>query len=245
MVKEQFERTRLLLGTEAMERLANSHVAVFGVGGVGGHAVEVLARSGVGAITLIDKDMVSLSNVNRQIIALLSTVGEYKVEVAKRRIHDINPDCRVTALEQFYLPENADTIDLSQFDYVADCVDTMKAKLELIRRCKALGVPIISSMGAANKLDATAFRVSDIEKTTIDPLARIIRKRLRKEGINSVKVVWSDEEPQKPEEGSDEEIPQGRHTIPASNAFVPAAAGLIIGGEIVKDLSRNIPSTAQ
>ena len=236
MIQEQFERTRLLLGSVAMERLAQSHVAVFGVGGVGGHAVEVLARSGVGAITVVDSDRVSLSNVNRQIIALLSTVGEYKVDVAERRIHDINPDCRVTALRQFYLPENADTIDLSQYDYVVDCVDTMKAKLELIRRCKAQGVRIISSMGAANKLDATAFRVSDIEATVNDPLARIIRKRLRKEGISGLKVVWSDEEPITAETSANEEIPEGRHTIPASNAFVPAAAGLIIGGEVVKDL---------
>ena len=246
MIQEQFERTRLLLGTEAMERLAQSHVAVFGVGGVGGHAVEVLARSGVGAITVVDSDRVSLSNMNRQIIALLSTVGEYKVDVAERRIHDINPDCRVTALRQFYLPENADTIDLSQYDYVVDCVDTMKAKLELIRRCKAQGVRIISSMGAANKLDATSFRVSDIEATVNDPLARIIRKRLRKEGISGLKVVWSDEGayPQPLPKGGELQSPEpsplpwgraGSKLLP-SNAFVPAAAGLIIGGEVVKDL---------
>ena len=236
-MQEQFARTQLLLGSEAMERLAHSSVAVFGIGGVGGHAVEVLARSGVGAITLIDSDRVSLTNVNRQIIALLSTVGDYKVDVAERRIHDINPDCRVTVCRQFYLPENADTIDLAAFDYVLDCVDTVKAKLELIRRCHALAVPIISSMGAANKLDPTAFRVADLEDTAVDPLARIIRKKLRKEGICHLKVVYSEEMPMEPAELSTEDLPEGRHTIPASNAFVPATAGLIMGGEVVKALA--------
>lgn len=219
-----------------MARLSGCHVAVFGVGGVGGYAVEVLARSGVGAITLIDNDCVSISNINRQIIALLSTVGRPKVEVARERILDINPECRVTTLQQFYLPENADEIDLTTFDYVVDCIDTVKAKLELIRRCRSLNVPIICSMGAANKMDATAFRVADIDKTSVDPLAKIIRKKLRKEGIHGVKVAYSEEEPLLPAEPTEEAIPEGRHTIPASNAFVPAAAGLIIGGEVVKDL---------
>lgn len=219
-----------------MVRLSGCHVAVFGVGGVGGYAVEVLARSGVGAITLIDNDCVSITNINRQIIALLSTVGRPKVEVARERILDINPECRVTTLQQFYLPENADEIDLTTFDYVVDCIDTVKAKLELIRRCRSLNVPIICSMGAANKMDATAFRVADIDKTSVDPLAKIIRKKLRKEGIHGVKVVYSEEEPLLPAEPTEEAIPEGRHTIPASNAFVPAAAGLIIGGEVVKDL---------
>ncbi len=219
-----------------MARLSGCHVAVFGVGGVGGYAVEVLARSGVGAITLIDNDCVSITNINRQIIALLSTVGRPKVEVARERILDINPECRVTTLQQFYLPENADEIDLTTFDYVVDCIDTVKAKLELIRRCRSLNVPIICSMGAANKMDATAFRVADIDKTSVDPLAKIIRKKLRKEGIHGVKVVYSEEEPLLPAEPTEEAIPEGRHTIPASNAFVPAAAGLIIGGEVVKDL---------
>ena len=236
MMKEQFARTQLLFGSDAMERLAQSSVAVFGIGGVGGHAVEVLARSGVGAITLIDSDRVSLTNVNRQIIALLSTVGEYKVDVAERRIHDINPDCLVTVYRQFYLPENADTVDLTAFDYVLDCIDTVKAKLELIRRCHALAVPVISSMGAANKLDPTAFRVADLEDTSVDPLARILRKKLRKEGINHLKVVYSEELPTEPAGQTAEELPEGRHTIPASNAFVPAAAGLIMGGEVVKSL---------
>lgn len=219
-----------------MARLSGCHVAVFGVGGVGGYAVEVLARSGVGAITLIDNDCVSISNINRQIIALLSTVGRPKVEVARERILDINPECKVTTLQQFYLPENADEIDLTTFDYVVDCIDTVKAKLELIRRCRSLNVPIICSMGAANKMDATAFRVADIDKTSVDPLAKIIRKKLRKEGIHGVKVVYSEEEPLLPAEPTEEAIPEGRHTIPASNAFVPAVAGLIIGGEVVKDL---------
>ena len=219
-----------------MARLSGCYVAVFGVGGVGGYAVEVLARSGVGAITLIDNDCVSISNINRQIIALLSTVGRPKVEVARERILDINPECKVTTLQQFYLPENADEIDLTTFDYVVDCIDTVKAKLELIRRCRSLNVPIICSMGAANKMDATAFRVADIDKTSVDPLAKIIRKKLRKEGIQGVKVVYSEEEPLLPAEPTEEAIPEGRHTIPASNAFVPAAAGLIIGGEVVKDL---------
>lgn len=237
MMHEQFSRTEMLLGSEAMARLEKSHVAVFGVGGVGGYVAEVLARSGVGTITLVDNDVVSPSNLNRQIIALHSTIGRAKVEVAAMRIRDINPQCQVNAIMQFYLPENADTIDLSQFDYVADCIDTVKGKLELIRRCKALDVPIISSMGAANKLDATAFRVADLEKTNVDPLARILRKKLRKEGISGVTVVYSEEEPITPLGVSIEDIPEGRHTLPASNAFVPAAAGLILGGEIVKRLA--------
>jgi len=235
-MQDQFSRTQLLLGDKAMARLSRSHIAVFGVGGVGGYAVEVLARSGVGALTLIDNDYVSTTNINRQIIALLSTVGRPKVEVARERILDINPECKVTTLQQFYLPENADEIDLTTFDYVVDCIDTVKAKLELIRRCRSLNVPIICSMGAANKMDATAFRVADIEKTSVDPLAKIIRKKLRKEGIRGVKVVYSEEEPLLSAKPTEEAIPEGRHTIPASNAFVPAAAGLIIGGEVIKDL---------
>lgn len=232
-----------------METLANSRVAVFGVGGVGGYTVEVLARSGVGALDLIDDDRVCMTNINRQIHALLSTIGKYKVDVAEARIHDINRKCTVTKYQQFYLPENADSIDLSQFDYVVDCIDTVSAKMELIRRCHKLGVPIISCMGAANKLDPTAFRVADLQKTQMDPLAKVIRKKLRKEGILHVKVVYSEEEPLEPFD--DEEIScrfhcicpnkdmrkcTERRTIPASNAFVPAAAGLIIGGEVVKDI---------
>ena len=233
----------MLFGDEALATLARSRVAVFGVGGVGGYAVEVLARSGVGALDLIDNDRVSITNINRQIIALTSTIGQFKVDVARERILDINPECRVTTYRQFYLPENADTIDLSAYDYVVDCIDTVTAKLELIRRCKRLGVRIISSMGAANKIDPTAFRVADISKTSIDPLAKIIRKKLRREGITDVKVVFSEEEPMTPlpqpateekEESTGQPTP--RRSTPASNAFVPAAAGLVVGGTVVKDL---------
>lgn len=242
-MQNQFCRTQLLLGKPAMQTLAASRVAIFGIGGVGGHALEVLARSGVGSIDIFDNDRVCLTNVNRQILALLSTVGQYKVEVAEARIHDINPDCTVGKHPLFYLPENAGEVDLGQFDYVVDCVDTITAKIELARRCHSLGVPLISSMGAANKLDATAFRVADIYKTNIDPLAKVMRKRLRKLGIPHLKVVYSEEEPLKPlqdEAPMAEPQDNGRccRSIPASNAFVPAAAGLIIGGEVVKDLIR-------
>lgn len=231
-----FTRTQMLLGKAALDRLAAAHVAVFGVGGVGGYAVEVLARSGVGAIDLIDKDVVDITNLNRQIIALHSTIGEQKVEVARRRILDINPSCRVTTFPIFYLPEESDHFDLSPYDYVVDCIDTITAKLELIRRCHHQQIPLISSMGAANKIDATAFRVADLSKTAIDPLAKILRKKLRKEGIEHLKVVYSEEEPMEPVEPLMNE--KGR-PVPASNAFVPAAAGLIIGGEVIKDLTRN------
>ncbi len=238
-MQNRFSRTQMLFGKEAIETLKKSHVAVFGVGGVGGYAVEVLARSGVGQLTLIDNDRVSWSNINRQIYALTSTVGQYKVDVAKSRILDINPACVVHGLPMFYLPENADAINLRMFDYVIDCIDTVKAKLELIRRCHRMNVPLISSMGAANKIDATAFRVADLSETNMDPLARILRKTLRKEGIEHLKVVYSEEQPITPvEQPIDEEMntSNSRRAIPASNAFVPATAGLIIGGEVVKDL---------
>lgn len=238
-MQNRFSRTQMLFGKEAIETLKKSHVAVFGIGGVGGYAVEVLARSGVGQLTLIDNDRVSWSNINRQIYALTSTVGQYKVDVAKSRILDINPACVVHGLPMFYLPENADEINLRMFDYVIDCIDTVKAKLELIRRCHRMNVPLISSMGAANKIDATAFRVADLSETNMDPLARILRKTLRKEGIVHLKVVYSEEQPMTPvEQPIDEEMntPNSRRAIPASNAFVPATAGLIIGGEVVKDL---------
>lgn len=248
-----FDRTKMLLGSEAMERLARSRVIVFGVGGVGGHVVEVLARSGVGAITVVDADRVCATNINRQLVALRSTVGKSKVEVVRLRIADINPDCKVEALRMFYLPENADQIDLAQYDYVVDCIDTMKAKLELIYRCHEAHVPIICSMGAANKLDPTAFRVADITKTKMDPLARTIRKKLRERGINHLKVVYSEEQPLSPKledfapgecefksvcpEAEECGKETSRRVVPASNAFVPAAAGLVVGGEVVKDLA--------
>ena len=234
-----FSRTELLLGAAAMERLRASHVLIFGVGGVGGYAVEALARSGVGALTLVDADTVALSNLNRQIIALRSTVGQLKVDVAAQRIHDINPDCQVTTKPMFYLPENADQIPLQQYDYVIDCVDTITAKLEIIRRCHAAGVRLISSMGAANKLDPTRFRVADISQTSIDPLARILRKKLRKEGIHHLKVVYSEEAPIVAPAAITES--SDRPTL-ASVAFVPPAAGLAIAAEVVKDL---IGNTAQ
>ena len=224
-MENQFTRTELLLGAEAMERLRQSRVIVFGVGGVGGYVVEVLARSGVGTLALVDNDCVALSNLNRQIIALHSTVGRPKVDVLEERIHDINPQCEVRKYQMFYLPENADAIPLEEYDYVVDCVDTVKAKLDLVRRCHKLLKPFISSMGAANKLDPTAFRVSDIAKTNNDPLARVLRKTLRREGIEHFKVVYS------------EELPTQRSSDTlASCAFVPAAAGLVVGGEVVKDL---------
>ena len=231
-MNKQFERTAALLGNESLERLSQSHVAVFGVGGVGGYVCEVLARSGVGELSLFDKDCVDITNLNRQIIALHSTVGQPKVEVMAQRIADINPDCQVHAQHMFYLPENADEVDLTQFSYIVDCIDNVTAKLELIRRCHHLGLPIISSMGAANKLDATGFRVSDLSKTQVDPLARILRQKLRREGIHHLKVVYSEEVPL-PSSVIDES--NGR-PVPASNAWVPPAAGLIIGGEVVKDL---------
>jgi tRNA A37 threonylcarbamoyladenosine dehydratase len=248
-MQNQFSRTQLLLGKPAMNTLSGSRVAVFGVGGVGGYVVEVLARSGVGELDIFDDDRVCLTNVNRQLHALTSTVGKHKVDVAADRVHDINPRCIVHKYQMFYMPQNADDIDLSQFDYVADCIDTVTAKLELIRRCHKLKVPIISCMGAANKLDITAFRVADINKTKMDPLAKVIRKKLRKLHIPRLKVVYSEEEPLKQIEDDtiscrfhcicpDKDMRKctERRDIPASNAFVPSAAGLIVGGEIVKDL---------
>ena len=234
-MQNQFSRTQLLLGKPAIDTLLGSRVAVFGIGGVGSYVTEVLARSGVGELALIDNDSVCPTNINRQLYALLSTVGKNKVDVAEERILDINSHCIVHKYQMFYLPENADAIDLKQFDYVVDCVDTVSAKLELIKRCSRFNIPIISSMGAANKLDATAFRVADINETNIDPLAKVIRKKLRKLNIPRLKVVYSEEEPIKQIINPDMECTD-RRNIPASNAWVPAAAGLIIGGEVVKDL---------
>ncbi len=230
-MQDQFSRTRLLLGGAAIHTLQESHVIVFGVGGVGGYAVEVLARSGVGAIDVVDNDSVCPSNINRQILATVNTVGELKVDVAERRIREINPQCLVRKHPTFYLPECADDFDLSQYDYVLDCIDTVTAKLDLIRRCHALGVPILSCMGAAFKVDATQFQVTDISKTINDPIARVIRGKLRKEHINHLKVVFSPEVPLKSISQSETDS-----RVPASNAWVPATAGLIAGGEAVKDL---------
>ena len=235
---DQFSRTRLVLGDEGIERLKAARVAVFGIGGVGGYTVEALARSGVGALDLIDNDTVSLSNINRQIYALHSTVGRQKTEVAKERIADICPDTRVTVYNTFFMPENSGDFDFSQYDYVVDAVDTVSAKLEIIRLSKLAGVPVISSMGAGNKLDASRFRVTDISKTSVCPLAKVMRLELRKRGIKGVKAVWSDEIPIKPDEQKTEEARENkaRRAVPGSLAFVPSAAGLLIAGEVVRDL---------
>ena len=231
----QFSRTELLLGGEAMERLARARVAVFGVGGVGGYAAEALARSGVGTLDLVDDDRVSLTNLNRQIIALHSTLGQYKVDVARARLLDINPDMTVNAFRVFFGPDTADAFGFARYDYVVDAVDTVSAKLELVLRAQAAGTPIISSMGAGNKLDPTAFEVADIYRTSVCPLARAMRHELRKLGVKHLKVVYSREEPIRPaKELTDER--DSRRRVPGSTAFVPSAAGLILAGEVVKDL---------
>ena len=239
----EFSRTELLIGREAMERLSSARVAVFGVGGVGGYVVEGLARAGIGALDLIDHDRVSITNINRQIIALHSTVGRYKTEVARERILDINPACIVTCHETFYLPETAEQFDFAKYDYVVDAIDTVTGKLALIEHAQRMQVPVISSMGAGNKLDPAAFRVADIYETSICPLAKVMRKECRKRGIHSLKVVYSDEVPVQPRvpEGEQAEKPDaGRRSIPGSASFVPSVAGLIIAGEVVKDLVRDI-----
>ncbi|MBR2011521.1 MAG: tRNA threonylcarbamoyladenosine dehydratase [Clostridia bacterium] len=229
-MKEQFIRTEGLLGEAAITRLQSARVAVFGIGGVGGYAVEALVRAGVGALDLIDSDTVSESNLNRQIIALYSTVGQYKTEVAASRARDINPDVSITVHNTFFLPENADLFDFSQYDYVIDAIDTVTAKMELVRRANAAGTPIISAMGTGNKLDPTAFRVTDIYKTEGCPLARTVRRLCRKEGIKHLKAVWSPEPPR-----GTTFAEEGRHA-PASISFVPAAAGLVLAGAVIKDL---------
>ena len=235
----QFSRTELLVGREAMNTLQNARVAVFGVGGVGGYTVEALARSGVGALELIDNDTVSLTNLNRQIIALHSTVGRAKVEVCRERILDINPECRVTIHQTFFLPETSDRFDFSQYDYVVDAIDTVKGKLELALKAQEAGVPIISSMGAGNKLDPTAFEVCDISETSFCPLARVMRIECRKRGIKKLKVVYSKEQAVRPFADIAAEVREEddvRRDIPGSMAFVPSVAGLIIAGEVIKEL---------
>ena len=231
----QFTRSEWLLGTDGVDRLRKSRVAVFGVGGVGGYAVEALARSGVGTIDLIDNDCVSLSNINRQIIALHSTLGRLKVDVAAERIHDICPDTVVHRHACFFLPENADSFDFSQYDYVIDAIDTVSGKIEIILRAQAAGVPVISAMGAGNKLDPTRFRVADIYDTKVCPLARAMRGLLKKRGVKKLKVVYSEEEAMTPL-GADEEDTSKRQS-PGSLAFVPSVAGLILAGEVIRDLA--------
>ena len=263
-MREEFGRTEMLLGADAMDRLARSRVAVFGVGGVGGYVCEALARSGVGALDLIDKDKVAVSNINRQIIATRETVGREKTEVMRERILSINPEARVRVYPCFFLPENADTFPFAEYDYVVDAVDTVTAKIELVMRAKDAGVPVISSMGAGNKLDATAFRVADIYETKVCPLARVMRRELKKRNVEHLKVVYSEEEPIIPagedafalttEQGSGKagsfsgdgrkngcgsgaDRDAVRRQTPGSAAFVPSVAGLIIAGEVVKDLT--------
>lgn len=235
-MQSPFSRTELLFGQEAMEQLKKSRVAVFGIGGVGGYAVEALVRSGVGSMDLFDSDKVCLSNLNRQIIATQQTIGMYKTDVAKERILSINPEATVQVYHMFYLPDNSSEVDLSIYDYVIDAIDTVTAKIELIVNAKKACVPIISSMGAGNKLDASAFEVADIYQTSVCPLAKVMRKELKARDIKELKVVYSKEIPRIPMIPTEPEE-SGRRQIPASNAFVPAAAGLILGGEVIKDLA--------
>ena len=233
---EFFERTELLLGEDAMKRLSATRVALFGVGGVGGYTVEALARSGVGQIDVVDNDTVSFSNLNRQIIATVDTVGKDKVDVIKDRILSINPNAVVNTHKIFYMPETADKFELSKYDYVVDAIDSVTGKIELCLQAEKTGVPIISSMGAGNKLDPTAFEVTDIYKTSVCPLAKVMRRELKSRGIKKLKVVYSKEEPIKITDTQGIEIPEGKRQIPGSIAFVPSVVGLIIAGEVIKDL---------
>ena len=246
----QFSRTQLIYGPEAMEKLKNSRVAVFGIGGVGGYTVEALARSGVGALDLIDDDRVCLTNINRQIIATRKTVGKYKVDVAAERVGDINPQCQVRTYQTFYLPETRDMFDFKEYDYVVDAIDTVTGKIDLILAAQDAGTPIISSMGAGNKTDPTAFRVADIYQTSVCPLARVMRRELKRRGVEKLKVVYSQEKPIRPLEDMSISCrancvcPPGtvrkctdRRDIPGSTAFVPSVVGLIIAGEIINDLT--------
>jgi len=239
-LREQFSRIERLLGTEAMEKLKNAKVAVFGIGGVGGHAVEALVRSGIGAVDIIDSDDIAVSNINRQLIATRSTVGRKKVEVMKERLLDINPSVQVEAYACFFLPETEGMFDFTKYDYVIDAVDTVTAKLALVEACEKVNTPIISCMGAGNKLDPTAFEVADIYKTSVCPLAKVMRRELKKRNIKHLKVVYSKEEPLTPMEIPEvvnDEIRERRAT-PGSVAFVPSVAGLILAGEVVKDIVR-------
>ena len=232
MEENQFERTALLLGKASVERLARKRVAVFGVGGVGGFVCEGLVRAGIGAIDIVDKDTVAISNINRQLIALHSTVGKNKVDVLEERLKDINKNLIIKKYKCFFLPETSETFDFREYDYVVDAIDTVTGKIELILKAKEAGVPIISAMGAGNKLEPAGFQVSDIYKTSVCPLARVMRRELKKRGVDKLKVVYSKEEPIKPQ------FEEGEEVVPGSISFVPPALGLIIAGEIVKDLIR-------
>lgn len=247
----QFSRTQLLIGQKGMERLFNARVAVFGIGGVGGYTVEALARSGIGTLDLIDDDRVCLTNLNRQLLATRKTVGQYKVDVAEQRIHEINPDAVVHTYKTFYTPQTTEQFDFTRYDYVVDAIDTVTGKLELAEQAQKTGTPIISSMGAGNKMDAAAFEVTDIYKTSVCPLARVMRRELKKRGVRTLKVVYSKEAPMTPLDdmsiscqthcicppGTARKCTQ-RRQIPGSNAFVPSVVGLILAGEAVKDLIR-------
>lgn len=223
-MKEQYVRTAMLFGEDAINKLADKRVIVFGIGGVGGHVVEVLARSGIGSIDLVDHDIVAESNINRQLIATFNTLGRKKIEVMKERILSINPDCKVTLWDTFYLPEESGKFPFGEYDYMVDAIDTVTAKIDLVLQAEAFGVPMISSMGTGNKLDPTLLQVSDIYKTSVCPLAKVMRRELKKREVKKLKVVYSTEEA------------VIRSTPPGSNAFVPATAGLLIGSEVVKDL---------
>ena len=237
-MKDQFSRTALLMGSEAVDRLGSCRAALFGVGGVGGFAAEAMVRAGLGGIDLFDDDVVCASNLNRQIVALHSTLGRPKVEVMRERLLDINPDVDAAARRMFYMPERADEIEWERYDYIVDCIDTVTAKLDLIVQATRRGIPVISAMGAGNKLDPTAFEVADISKTSVCPLARVMRQQLRKRGVEHLKVVYSREPARTPMAEKSAEPPQtGRRSTPGSVSFCPSVAGLILAGEVVKDLS--------
>jgi len=234
-MKEEFTRTAMLIGEESVEKLSSCHIAVFGIGGVGGYVTEALARCGVGKFDLIDNDTVNITNINRQIIATHETLGRYKTEVMKERILSINPEAKVNIHNTFYLPENSAEFDFTKYDYIVDAVDTVTAKIEIIMNAKKAGTPVISSMGTGNKLDPTRFEIADIYKTTVCPLAKVMRRELKKRCVNSLKVLYSTEEPMKSiaAEG-------GKKPVPASIAFVPSVAGLIIAGEVIKELAEKV-----
>ena len=232
---DQFSRTELLIGKEGLKKLFQSRVAVFGVGGVGSYTVEALVRCGIGSIDLIDNDTFSITNLNRQLYATRTTLGKYKVDIAKERIKDINPDCKVKIFKTFYTPETSSEFDFRQYDYIVDAIDTVAGKIELVIKAKEANTPIISSMGAGNKMHPEKFEVADIYKTSVCPLAKVMRQELKKRGIKKLKVVYSKETPIKPF-GSAEEQNKTKRQIPGSNAFVPSTAGLIIAGEVIKDL---------
>lgn len=238
-MSNRFARTQLLYGSEAMERLASCRVAVFGIGGVGGYVTEALARSGIGALDLIDSDRISITNINRQILATDKTVGMYKVDVARERIKEISPECNVRTYNIFYLPDTQDRFDFREYDYVVDAIDTVTGKLAIIQSAKKAGVPVMSSMGAGNKVNPAAFEVADIYDTAVCPLAKVMRHECRRRGIDSLKVVYSKEPPISPLEDVPEERPEGK-AVPGSTAFVPAVAGLIIAGEVVNDLCKDL-----